>query len=181
MPLNKVISLRRRAEEDAALAAGLDKREQHRPRALRIAVGMKRLAGDDDRLAAGDDPPALRQLEIAAHRFSAAVSDVPAAGGRGFNDQAVEELGSGVAHQHAPRLEGLASQVEVEHLQVAGHRAADQTEGPVAVGEPAAHLGLGREPLLIRLPGAQRHALMVAFPPRGKHAQAGSQIGTNVV
>src|SRR5690606_21257755 len=121
MPLNEVVSLRRRAEEDAALAAGFDQREQHRPCALRIAAGMKGLAGDDDRLAAGNDLPSLRQLEIAAHRFSAAVSDVPAAGGRGFNDQAVEQLGSGFAYQRAPRLERLATQVEVEHLQVAGH------------------------------------------------------------
>ena len=147
--LNHLVTRRRRAEEEAALAAGLD--EGH------------------DLLAAAS----LGELQVAADVGFASVDRVPAAGLGGLDHEAIAQIGRDTL---PPGGEEGATGVKVQHLQIARDRAADQAQCILRIGEPRMHLGLGRQPLLKRLPFALDGRPLLG-PMRRQDTQAGRKVG----
>ncbi len=142
------IALGRSAEEESAVAARFDER---------------------DELALFAD--SLRQLQIAADFAGAAIGDMKAAGGRLFDDQPVEQL---LRNGLRPFGEQFAFMVEVDDLKVAGDLAADQTDRVVRIGEPGRDFNRSRQPFLPGLPLAHKRALPGL--DGGKHGQSGGKV-----
>ena len=131
--LDEMIAGAWRTQKEPAFAAGLNER-----RALLVALS-------------------LGELEVAVDGLLATIDHMASAARRPFDDEPAEEVGR---DGFRPRLEALAAGVEVQTLEVARHRAGDDAERLVRIGEPRLDLLLGRQAFLVRAPRGEGGVLV---------------------
>lgn len=174
-PRDGLVLRRWGAQEHAALAARFNQRDDDGPLPVRAAPGRERLAPDHDRRIAASVHSPLGQFRVATHRRLAAVHHMATARGRGLHEQPIDQPRLDLLDHRTPRLIGLASAVEVDHLQVAGDRSADDADCLRTGGYPRLPLGGGGEPALEQGPPGECDPLLVPPAQRRKHRQPGAE------